>query len=201
MAGLKPGISVIIASIPPREKQLERAVASVQAQTLPAYDIIVEVDHGHRGAALTRDAALARVETEWTAVLDDDDEFLPWHLEKLFLTAVGRNADYVYSLPEMPVPGTANPIDCFNGLEWDSKQPHQTTVTTLFKTQIARDIGGYSGGYYDDNSEDGLQNRYGEDYHFTLKFNEVGKIVHHPEATWRWYHWGQNTSGLPNRWK
>lgn len=207
MAGLKPGITVIVPTIPPREKQLQRAIASVQAQTFQPYDVVVEMDRDHRGAAITRDAALAHVGTEWTAVLDDDDEFLPWHLEKLFITAVTQNASYVYSFPEMPVPGTTNPLERFNGVPWDSTHPHQTTVVALYKTDLAREIGGYSGGWVDQACTDELGNRIGEDAHFTMKFNEVGKIVHHPEATWRWYHWGfgtpgnlGNTAGLPERW-
>lgn len=200
MASLKPGITVIIPTIPPRVNELMRAVSSVNRQTLQPEDIIIRVDHEKRGAALTRDEALFDVKTEWTAVLDDDDEFLPQHLEKLSGTAALTGADYVYSFPEMPVLGTANPIACFNGLEWDPKEPHQTTVTTLYRTALARDIGGYSGGWLDDNSTTSAGDRVGEDYHFTLKFNEVGKIVHHPEATWRWYHWGRNTSGLASRW-
>lgn len=203
MAYLAPGITVIIPSIPPRRKLLDRAIESVNRQTLAAVDVIVAVDEAKAGAAVTRDRALFQVKTEWTAALDDDDEFLPFHLEHLLGTARETDADYVYSYPEMPVDGTVNPISCFNGLQWDRGSPHQTTVTTLYRTEIAHEILGYSGGYLDDGSPDALLNRVGEDYHFTLKFNEVGKIVHHPEATWRWYHHneaGGNTSGLPSRW-
>ena len=183
-------VTVIIPSIPPRQKQLDRALKSVDNQTLPASDVIVSIDNNRAGAALNRDNALFQVKTEWTATLDDDDEFLPFHLEELMTTAERTGADYVYSYPEMAVQGTVNPIACFDGIPWDRNTPHETTVVALYRTKIAHDIGGYNGDW---SSE-------GEDYHFTLKFNEVGKIVHYPKATWKWYHWGGNTSGLPDRW-
>jgi glycosyltransferase involved in cell wall biosynthesis len=200
VADLKPGVTVIIPTIPPRKKQLARALRSVEAQTLTPANVIVSEDTDRQGAAVNRDRALFQVDTEWTATLDDDDEFLPFHLARLMRTAVDAKADYVYSFPEMPVRGTKNPIACFNRQPWDPKNPHQTTVVALYRTKIAHDIGGYSGHWADEDADTENGDRFGEDYHFTLKFNEVGKIVHHPEATWRWYHWGKNTSGLSDRW-
>lgn len=193
MAYVAGEVTVIIPTIPPRKNELARALTSVKRQTLQPYDVIVTTDDARRGAAANRDAALEQVVTEWTATLDDDDEFLPFHLENLMKTALETGADYVYSFPEMPVPGTNNPIACFNGQPWDPASPHETTVVALYRTPIAHSIGGYVAGWAERTGG-------GEDFNFTAKFNTAGKIVHHPEATWRWYHWGKNTSGLPSRW-
>ena len=66
-------ITVVIAHIPPRRAELARAVKSVRRQTLRASGIIIEPDPDRTGAAATKNRAIAKVRTRWTAVLDDDD--------------------------------------------------------------------------------------------------------------------------------
>jgi glycosyltransferase involved in cell wall biosynthesis len=84
MTELKPGITVVIPTIPPRKALLGRALRSVLHQTYPAAAVSVAVDLKHEGAAKTRQRALDAVQTRWTAFLDDDDELLPNHLEALW---------------------------------------------------------------------------------------------------------------------
>jgi hypothetical protein len=160
----------------------------------------VSTDRDQLGAAVNRDQALFQVTTEWTAALDDDDEFLPSHLEELLETALKTDADFVFSFPEMAIPGTVNPHAVYNGIPWDKNNPRQTTVVALYRTEIAQKLGGYSRRWVRDMEEDIFGAKAGEDYNLALKFNKAGKIVHHPKATWVWYHHGNNTSGLPSSW-
>jgi glycosyltransferase involved in cell wall biosynthesis len=55
----------------------------VLALTAPPRAIVIEIDHDRTGSAATRNRALAKVDTEWVAFLDDDEEFLPQHLERV----------------------------------------------------------------------------------------------------------------------
>ncbi len=80
-------VTVVIPTIPERSVFLRRALASVKSQTMQAEKVIVEVDAKYSGAAATRNRALKRVTTPWVAFLDDDDEFLPQHLDRLYQAA------------------------------------------------------------------------------------------------------------------
>jgi glycosyltransferase involved in cell wall biosynthesis len=95
-------ITVVIATIPPRVKLLRKALASVVMQTLQPAAIVVEYDHERTGAAATKNRGLARVISEWVAFLDDDDQFMPEHLEKLAAAQHESSAGVVYSMPLIP---------------------------------------------------------------------------------------------------
>lgn len=175
---------------------LSRALASIQRQTLPDVKVIAIRDDLKQGAAATRHAGLMQVDTPWVAFLDSDDEMDPDHLARLLFFAGGCGADYVY--PWFRIGGSgADPFPQFFGKPWDDNEPHQTTVTTLVKTELARSVGFI----HPDGGEtfpDG--NRAGEDWHFTLGcMARRAKIVHLPDRTWTWHHHGANTSGLPDR--
>ncbi|MEX5636776.1 glycosyltransferase family 2 protein [Parafrankia sp. FMc2] len=184
---MRPGVTAVIPSIPPRRGLLAtRALPSVLAQTRPVDAISVVVDRAHAGATATRDAALAAVGTEWTAFLDDDDEWLPEHVELLLGAAGGVGADYVYAWPETV--GGTNPHEHWFGVPWDDTQPHDTTITVLVRTELAQAVG-FSGPHG------------GEDLRFALGCLAAGaRIVHLPVRTWRWHHHPRNTSGRPDRW-
>lgn len=94
-------VTVAIPTIPPRKQLLARAVASVHAQTRPADAIIVEVDNNGDGAGPTRNLAWQAADTDYVAFLDDDDEFLPDHLQACMSAAKANNADVVYSWFEL----------------------------------------------------------------------------------------------------
>jgi len=193
-------ITVVTPSIPPRGEHggiLERALASVKAQTTRPKEVIVEFDEFRSGAPATRQRGLDRVKTEWTAFLDDDDEFRPEHLEVLRAAAQDAEADYVYSWYD--VEGGQDPMPQFFGLPWDNAQPHQTTITILVRTSLAQEVG--FGGEPEPDPNGGGIVVSGEDYRFTLGCMELGaKILHVPQRTWIWHHHGANTSGLPYRW-
>lgn len=185
-------ITVVIPSIPPRADMLQRAISSVLAQTHRAAAIAVAIDTHREGAAVTRNRALQSVRTPWTAFLDDDDEFMPQHLEKLWTYAQMTGADFVYSW--FAVVGGGDPFPSTHFTEpFDYANPVETTITTLVRTTLAQEIGMQS-------LARGQQNS-GEDYRLVLKLVECGaKIVHLAERTWYWHHDSKNTSGLPGRW-
>jgi glycosyltransferase involved in cell wall biosynthesis len=192
-------VSVVTPAIPPRAHHLEAAKLSVRRQTVEVAEHIIVFDFDKNGAAVCRDQALEKATTEWVAFLDDDDEFYPQHVERLLDTAIETGADLVY--PWFNVHGGTDPFPFFEGQPWDNDNIHQVPVTFLVKTQLAKDVGGFNGGWTDLDASDEHGNRMGEDLHFIHKIVAAGgKIVHLNERTWGWHHWAGNTSGLPSRW-
>lgn len=193
---MTPGITVAIPSIPPRTLQLRRAVASVLDQILPASALSIALDHHREGAAATRQRALGGVRTEWVAFLDDDDEFLPQHLQRCLEHATETDADYVFPWFTIPQQPGWDPLNGF-GHPFDPASPRQTTITTLVRTELAQSVG------FLHPPEGDLVggNVWGEDYQFTVGCVRAGaKIVPLHERTWLWHHHGHNTSGRPDRW-
>lgn len=171
-----------------RNGMLERAAASVRAQTVPVKHVLAEDVH-RMGAAVTRNHGMLLVETGWTAFLDSDDEMDPDHIEHLLACAEDTDADYVY--PWFRVAGGSDPFPMFFGKPFDPAAPNSTTITILVRTELAKSIGFA----FDPKVQVG-----GEDFQFTLGCIAAGaKIVHLPRRSWTWHHTGQNTSGLPNR--
>lgn len=184
-------ITVVIPSIPIRPLFLQRAMISAIQQTQKPAALSVAIDVHREGAAATRQRALDAVQTPWVAFLDDDDAFKPQHLERLMAHALETGADYVYSWFDVvggtdPFPPThfTNPFD--------PNDPIETTVTTLVRTGLAKEVG------FKPLRTEGHA---GEDRYFTLECLKAGAIVSHlVEKTWYWYHHGANTSGLASRW-
>lgn len=189
-------VAVVIPSIPVRTRLRRRALNSVEAQTHPASAVVVVVDYLREGAWTTRqralDAAVA-TGTEWVAFLDDDDEFMPHHLQACLAHARETGADFVYSWFEVvggrdPFPEThfTNPFD--------PADPIETTITTVVKAELACEVGFQR-------LDRGHDTNSGEDRFFTLGCLAAGaKISHLVRKTWYWHHDSNNTSGLPNRW-
>lgn len=195
-------LTMVITSIPTRKKSLDRALMSVANQTLQPGRVIVQMDTVGVGAPANRDAGLSRVSSKYVAFLDDDDYLYPQHIQRLYETAVREDADLVYSW--FDVIGGSDPFPENFGKPWDPENPRQVTVTTLGKTQAYVDAGGYTclDGMSDEELEEyGQGNTIGEDFRLVCNINAAGKkIVHHPEKTWAYVHWGGNTSGRPNLW-
>ncbi|ONH62337.1 hypothetical protein CcI49_02870 [Frankia sp. CcI49] len=100
--------------------------------------------------------------------------------------AADTGADYVYSWPRTV--GGTNPHEHWFGVPWKNAEPHDTTITVLVRTELAREVG-FSAPHG------------GEDLRFTLGCVAAGaRIVHLPERTWIWHHHAGNTSGRPDRW-
>lgn len=193
-------VAAIIAAHPPRIRngQLARAVASVWAQTQPVDELHVAVDHRRQGAPATRQRALAAATTDWVAFLDSDDWWYPEHISALLTAAQQTGADYLFSWFQIhDDSGTEqpswDPLGHF-GKAFDPAAPHQTTVTTLVRRELAQAVGFVQP---DEGGTIGGQ-RAGEDWQFTLGCIATGaRIVHVPQRTWAWCHHAANTSGLP----
>lgn len=186
-------ISVITAAHPARIRNgmLAQATGSVYAQTLLPDAHIVVIDVDKEGAAATRQKALMAADTDFVAFLDSDDVFLAKHLEWLMKHQAETDADFVYSwfkilqqftdgrtsiLEEdtvFPVTHYLNPFDPEN--------PIETTITTLVRTELAKEVGFKE-------IERGLNNT-GEDRYFTLGCMAAGaKISHLVRKSWLWRH-------------
>ena len=192
---MRPTVSVITASIPPRAHLLERARASVAMQTYPVAEHIVEVDHSRSGAAVTRQRALDRATTDLVLPLDDDDELMPWAVERLVAHMAETGADMVYGWYE--VVGGADPRPEAFGRPFDPEDPVQTTICVLARTDLAKECG------YVDHGDLATLTRvdrhyHGEDALYIRRAIDRGAVISHlPERVFRWHHWGGNLSGLP----
>lgn len=196
-------VGVAIPCIPPRAGMLQRALASVLSQERLPDAISVVIDHDHQGAAATRNRAWRMLDTDWVAFLDDDDELLLVHLDRLLACALEHDADLVYSW--YVVVGGTDPFPGTFGRPWDPTRPVQTTITVLWRRTALEKLDGFTE-QGDDRDIAGI--RQGEDFDAVCRLNEQGgRIVHLPERTWIWHHHGYgtpgvsgNTSGRPDRW-
>lgn len=194
-------ITVAIPSIPPRSELLARAIQSVQALDFHRVaGLSIAFDLAKEGSAVTRNRALAGSHTEFTAFLDDDDEYLSFHMRKLYACLVENEADAVYSLPVVMTPYGEIPrrLEWGGGPEFDPDylriKSHLPT-NSLVRTELAKDVGGFV--FVKDPGSELMC----DDYGFWLRLLNAGaKIVHLHEPTFIWHHWGGNTSGLPARW-
>jgi glycosyltransferase involved in cell wall biosynthesis len=204
LLAVNPTVTVVIPTIPGREDMLARAVRSVQLQKRKADALIVERDFWRTGAAATRERALAKVDTEWVAWLDDDDELLPSHLDVLLRHAVKSGADLVYSTPRMAdgVDPTAVLIDGWWKRPWGVPFTEQSArhirergsfipITHLVRRDLAARVGFPAGrtlptGRYQ-----------GEDERYLIALLDIGVTFSHVDTvTWLWHggH-GGNTAG------
>jgi hypothetical protein len=188
---LRPGVTVCIAAHPNRLRHglLNQAIASVTAQTQQPEAILVVNDTEGKGAGWTRRTLLGLVDTEWIAWLDSDDDWLPEHLEKLHRVAVETGSVYVYSWFH-----GNDPLGHF-GLPFNPCTPHHTTMTSLVRTDIAREVG------FPDSESGPFSN---EDWAFITGVSKLAcerdlKMTHLAERTWNYNQHGQNSSGLPGR--
>lgn len=193
-------VTVIIPHIPTRTFELNRAVASVTAQTHQPENVIIAFDKRHDGSALTRNRALYHISTTWVAFLDDDDEFLPDHLELLLGYGLREGATVVYS--------GCRVVDAQNvtiplqeewgrfGHQFDGallQQRSYIPVTSLVNTSLAKQALFGPPASTPDSDYD--------DWGFYLRLLGMGaRFIHVPEVTWIWHHHGQNTSGRGDRW-
>lgn len=147
---MPPSITVITPTIPGREQFLAECRASVAAQTVPpAAHLVRLTDPGERTRAGKEDhmveqhnALLAMVETEWLAVLHDDDTYLPHHLETIM--PVLGDADVVYTFSTTPevsrqdVTGWGQ-AQLVEALERSNILP----ACAAIRTEVEREIGGW----------------------------------------------------------
>ncbi len=194
-------IAVIIPTIPERAHLLTRALASVTAQTLQPDEVCIAIARPDEPAWATRHRALRMATAEWIAPLDDDDEFLPHHLERCAAHQAATGADMVF--PWFVEDHCSDPFPGELGTPWDPAHPRQTTTVIFARRDAVLDVGGYR--FDDGDRHDHGGNRAGEDFDLVKRLNVAGyRIEHLPERTWVWWHWSDefgtgNTSGLPER--
>lgn len=187
-----PTVGFAIPSIPPRHKLLARALKSISKQTHRVNEIHIALDIRKEGAGPTRNRALKAISSEWTCFLDDDDEVNPEHVERLLTHAIETGADVVF--PWFDVVGGTDPFPQFEGLPWDPENPRIFPVTVIGRTELLQQSAFPTPRW-------GEADWAGDDWPFWLRVQDNGaRIVHLPERTWKWYHHGGNTSGVPGHW-
>lgn len=203
-------VAVVIPTIPGREAMLERALASVRAQTRPADQVVVERDSLRTGADAARNRALERVTADVIAWLDDDDQFRPRHLRACMrvLEQSRERPDLVYPVPS--VVGGSDPTAVSVQGQWVSPWgvrfgPEQEAhlrrfgsfipMTHLVRTSLVREIGGFRPGR--ETVTEGVGRRYrGEDEDYLVRLLDAGARFEHLNAkTWTWNVHGGNTGG------
>lgn len=194
-------VTVIIPHIPPRADQLTRALQSVNEQTHPPRNVVVAADLFRDGSAITRNRALhASIDTTWVAFLDDDDWWLPNHLEVLTRAALEHDAQVVYSgctvldahMRKIPLRQEWGRF----GEPFDGellRQHSYLPVTSLVRTGLAQRARFGPPATHPDSPYD--------DWGFYVRLLDLGAKFHHvPEITWVWHHHGKNSQGRPDRW-
>lgn len=192
-----PGVTVVIPTIPPRAAMLERAVASVMAQTVMPW-LVIESDEGRTGSAETRNRALAKVATEFAIFLDDDDQLMPWAVQVLAEAQAKTGADVVSGgawIPERP--GHREPVDVPPpGWIPASAVTARSVlhVSSLVRTRLAQ-AAGYA---FERDPGTGMML---DDYGFYRALSEAGASFWRvPETVLIWHVHGGNTSGRPGGW-
>lgn len=183
-------VTVVMPTIPPRWREVQRAVASVMAQTYPVAALSIAQDVGRLGAGPTRQRALDGAQTEWVAFLDDDDTMDPTHVAVCMAFAQAMEADVV--VPWYRVDGGTDPCPGNRDVEFSPFGPlHSFGITCLVRRSC---LGGLR---FAGRGEGEMP----EDWRFWNELSASGaRLVKLHEVTWTWFHHGANTSGLPQRW-
>lgn len=195
-------VTLCVPSVPPRRASLIQALDSALRQQAPFDAIHVEIDNGHCGPAVTRNAAVRAATTEWVAFLDDDDLLLPHHLQTLVHRQMATGADLVYSWFELEVMGELSQHRPVWITQADGSQTYPEgaepdlaaldvanyiPVTVLVRRDLLLDVGGFQPPW---------QNVACEDWGAWLALRDAGaKFAHAPVRTWIWRHHGANYGG------
>ena len=195
-------VTVCTATIPTRVELLERAIRSVTNQTLKVQEHSIKLDLDKLGQPAVLDQIIEQATTKYVAILDDDDELLPNHIELLYQKIIETDADLVFPHFKYSNISDAGHLEKFRGLPWDNNNPHQVPVTWIAKREAILDVGGFSGDFdvlsYEVDNEG---NRVGQDFNLIKKLAKANKyITNISEITWI-YHVGHgSTLGMPIRW-
>jgi len=195
-------VTVCTATIPTRVDLLERASKSVQNQTLKVKDHSIKLDLEKLGQPLILDQIIKEAKTKYVAILDDDDELLPNHIELLYKKIVETEADLVFPHFKYSNLSDAGHLEKFKGLPWDNNNPHQVPITWIAKRKTILEVGGFSGDFDVLSYEiDNQGNRIGNDFNLIKKLAEANKhITNISEITWIYHVGHPSTLGMPIRW-
>lgn len=198
-------VAVVVATIPGREALLEEALASIAAQHRAPEQVVVEADPRRTGAAATRNRALARVDTDLVAWLDDDDLLLRNHVGAL-ARVLERELDVGLVYPVPHVVGGSEPTAVTVdgvwqkpwGVEFGPEQARHLIergsfipITHMVRTELVRDVGGFPEGY----TLPGGRYR-GEDEALLIALLRAGAWFRHLNVTtWVWRVHDAHTAG------
>lgn len=133
-------VTVVTVSVPERAHLLAQAGASVQAQTIGPVPWLIRVDEpqiwGPRHIAYQRNRLLDAVDTEWMAVLDDDDLFDPTYLERC--AEHFHEAEVVYTYCRNDFNHPEGPFDAERLM-----RENFIDGECLIRTDVIREFGGY----------------------------------------------------------
>jgi hypothetical protein len=126
-------ITFVIACAPYHKDVVERAIASVRAQTFRS-ELVVVFDHERKGAGAARNEGLAQVTTPFVSFLDADDTLAPTFAEACLRAYDGRRYVYTDWVAENIVQAPCTP--------WDGKG-NAHIITTVLPTKWVRHVGGF----------------------------------------------------------
>jgi glycosyltransferase involved in cell wall biosynthesis len=191
---MKTTVAACIPSIPERFDLLSlRAIPSILNQTEPIDQLCINVDNEGKGAWESRNATMSMAKTDWIAFLDDDDEWLPHHIETLLAAAQENDADVVWGW--FDVINGNDPFPQHRGRQFDINDPHCFTITCMVKRELIISSGAEF--KYDENKTGAWEV---QDFPFWKSLHDGGAKFHAiEETTWNWHHHHGNTSGLPSR--
>jgi glycosyltransferase involved in cell wall biosynthesis len=159
-------ITVLTATLGRRPDMLAEAIASVAAQTFTDWEHVI-VDDGscsvpdidgvrvvhvsHRGLGPARNAGLEVARGEAIALLDDDDVWLPHHLETVWPVMASTGADVVYAdcIEEGRRDGYRLDVGPFDG-ERLAVENFICVPATLVRRSSLRAVGGFPSGALED---------------------------------------------------
>jgi glycosyltransferase involved in cell wall biosynthesis len=195
-------VTVCTATIPTRVELLERAIRSVTNQTLKVQEHSIKLDLDKLGQPAVLDQIIQEAKTKYVAILDDDDELLPNHIQLLYKKIIETDADLVFPHFRYSNLSDAGHLEMFRGLPWDNNNPHQVPVTWIAKRQSILDVGGFSGDFDVLSYEvDNQGNRIGNDFNLVKKLAKANKhITNISEITWIYHVGHPSTLGMPIRW-
>jgi hypothetical protein len=160
------------------------------------------VDVHREGAPVMLDKIITQASTEWVAILSDDDELLPHHLETLWDLVTSQNADIGFTHFKYSGLSDAGHLERFRGTPFDNDNPRQMTGVFMAKRELLLEVGGHSTDFDPMSYErDDQGNRIGEDFLIVKRLASAGaRFAVSPEVTWIYHKGHSNTLGMPNAW-
>lgn len=199
---MKADVTICTATIPVRHELLQRCIRSVGNQTLQPEKHLIKLDEKREGHPAMLDAMIQEATTKYVAILDDDDELLPKHIEAIYKCIQETDADLVYPWFKYSNLPDGGHLEMFAYKPWCDNNIHQVPITWIAKRDVLLEVGGFSKDFdVDSYKTDNQGNRIGHDFVMIQKLVAANKkIVHHPELTWI-YHVGHgSTLGMPLKW-
>jgi hypothetical protein len=160
------------------------------------------VDVHREGAPAMFDKIIKQADTEWVAILADDDELLPHHLETMCDLVTSQEADIGFTHFKYSGLSNAGHLEKYRGIPFDNDNPRQMTGVFMARRELLLEVGGHSTDFDPLSYErDNEGNRIGEDFLIVKRLAAAGaRFAVSPEITWIYHTGHSNTLGMPNAW-